>query len=65
MGGGHVGCEFAQIYARFGTRAILVQRHSQLLPQEDADVVAELQRTFQAEGIELLLAEGAEVVHEQ
>ena len=56
VGGGYVGCEFAQMYARFGTSVTLVQRYGQLLPQEDAEVVAELQRVFQAEGIELALA---------
>jgi len=62
VGGGYVGCEFAQMYARFGTRVTLVQRHSQLLPQEDADVVAELQRVFQAEDVELVLKAEAERV---
>lgn len=65
VGGGYVGCEFAQMYARFGTRVTLVQWHSQLLPQEDADVVAELQRVFQAEGIELVLKAEAERVRSE
>lgn len=65
VGGGYVGCEFAQMYARFGTRVTLVQRHSQLLLQEDADVVAELQRVFQAEDIELVLKAEAERVRSE
>ncbi|MFZ5991111.1 MAG: dihydrolipoyl dehydrogenase family protein [Deinococcota bacterium] len=65
VGGGYVSCEFAQMYARFGTRVTLVQRHSQLLPQEDADVVAELHRVFQAEDIELVLKAEAERVRSE
>ena len=32
LGGGYVGCEFASMYALFGTKVILLQGRNQLLP---------------------------------
>jgi pyruvate/2-oxoglutarate dehydrogenase complex dihydrolipoamide dehydrogenase (E3) component len=60
LGGGYVGLEFGQAYRRFGSRVTIVERGAQLLAREDADVAAELERIFAAEGIEVLL--GTEVV---
>jgi len=55
VGGGYVGCEFAQMFRRFGSRVTLVQRGPHLLPGEDpaaADVIADV---FREEGIDLFL----------
>jgi len=54
VGGGYVGLEFAQAYRRFGSKVTIVQRSPQLLPNEDSDVVEELQRILSAEGIDIL-----------
>jgi dihydrolipoamide dehydrogenase len=54
VGGGFVGCEFAQMFARFGARVTLVQRASRLLPGEDPDVSTAVADAFAAEGIEVL-----------
>jgi pyruvate/2-oxoglutarate dehydrogenase complex dihydrolipoamide dehydrogenase (E3) component/uncharacterized membrane protein YdjX (TVP38/TMEM64 family) len=53
LGGGPIGCELAQCFARFGSRVVLVERAPRLLPREDADAAQELAEKFQAEGIEL------------
>jgi pyruvate/2-oxoglutarate dehydrogenase complex dihydrolipoamide dehydrogenase (E3) component len=42
LGGGYVGCEFASMFALFGTQVTLLQGPDQLLPREDSDVAAEV-----------------------
>lgn len=56
IGGGYVGLEFAQAYRRFGSRVTIIQRDSQLLSGEDADVVAEVHSFLADEGIDTLLS---------
>jgi len=55
LGGGYIGLEFGQMFQRFGSRVTVVHRSGQILPREDADVVAELQKALQAEGMRFLL----------
>lgn len=52
--GGYVGCEFAQVFARFGARVTVVQRGKRLLPSEDPDVSAVVEQAFRDEGIDVL-----------
>ena len=59
LGGGFVGLEFAQAYRRFGSRVTVITQGAQLLEREDPDVVAELQRILEGEGIEVLLSAAA------
>ncbi|KAL2414224.1 putative pyridine nucleotide-disulfide oxidoreductase RclA [Exophiala dermatitidis] len=61
LGGGAVGCEFAQMMRRFGARVSLVQRAQQLLPNEDPDVAAQMLKIFVDDGIEVYL--GAQTRH--
>ncbi len=51
IGAGAVGCEFASIFARFGTEATVVEVMSQLLPIEDDDISKEFTRIFKKKGI--------------
>ncbi|EXJ55142.1 hypothetical protein A1O7_08067 [Cladophialophora yegresii CBS 114405] len=55
IGGGVIGCEFAQMMRRFGAKVSLVQRGAQLLPREDTDVADEVRRIFVDAGIEVYL----------
>lgn len=55
LGGGYIGCEFAQMFRRFGSAVTIVQRGPHLLDREDPDVSQELEGVFRAEGIDLLL----------
>src|SRR6516225_619892 len=56
LGGGYVGLELAQAYRRFGSRVTIVQSGPQLMPREDPDVAAEMQRILSDEGIQILVA---------
>jgi pyruvate/2-oxoglutarate dehydrogenase complex dihydrolipoamide dehydrogenase (E3) component len=59
IGGGPIGCELAQAFARLGSTVSLVSDVARLLPKEDAGVAALLEKQFRSEGIELVL--GAKV----
>ncbi len=70
LGGGYIGLEFGQMFSRFGSRVTIIQSNSQIVPREDPEVAAELQRALEAEGIQFLLSarttqvrpQGSEVV---
>ncbi|MFZ2490216.1 MAG: dihydrolipoyl dehydrogenase [Thermoanaerobaculia bacterium] len=51
IGAGAVGCEFASIFSRFGTKTTIVEVMPQLLPIEDAEVAKEFTRIFKKKGI--------------
>lgn len=55
LGGGPIGCEMAQAFARLGSRVTLVQRSGQLLSVEDEDMAEVVQDRLRAEGIVLEL----------
>jgi dihydrolipoamide dehydrogenase len=54
IGAGAVGCEFADVFAAFGTQVTVVEVAKQLLPIEDDDVGAELAKAFKKRGITML-----------
>jgi len=60
LGGGYIGCEFAQMFRRFGSEVTVVGSRDRLLAQEEPDVSAALRGVFEAEGIRLEL--GAKAV---
>jgi len=53
IGGGTVGCEVAQAFARLGTKVRIIQRGSRVLEREDIEVSKLIEKTFQNEGIEV------------
>jgi len=53
LGGGPIGCEMAQAFARLGSRVVLVEMLPRILPREDEDVSARLAVRLTAEGVEL------------
>ena len=53
LGGGAVGVEFAQFFARFGVKVTLIQRSPQVLHEMDADAANELEKVFRREGLEV------------
>jgi mercuric reductase len=55
VGGGPVGLEFAQIFARFGSRVTVVNHGPQIAVRADREAAAELQAALEAEGIEIVL----------
>ena len=55
LGGGYVGLEFAQAFARFGSRVTVLERGPQLLPREDKDVADSLIDFLHLDGVDVRL----------
>lgn len=53
LGGGAIGLELAQVFARFGVRVSIVEAQPRLLPGEEPEVGALLAEVLAAEGIEV------------
>jgi dihydrolipoamide dehydrogenase len=51
VGGGVIGCEFASVFNRLGTRVTVVEMLDQLLPGEDKRTGRTLQQAFKKAGI--------------
>ena len=54
LGGGPIGCELAQVFARFGVRVTVVQHGDRLLPANEPEASALLADVFAHEGIQVL-----------
>jgi pyruvate/2-oxoglutarate dehydrogenase complex dihydrolipoamide dehydrogenase (E3) component len=54
IGTGAIGIEFAQIYARFGTRVTAIEVLPQIMPKEDGEVAEALAPALEQDGIRLL-----------
>ena len=55
LGGGYIGLEFGQMFVRFGSQVTVIQSAGQIVPREDPEIAAELQRALEAEKIRFLL----------
>jgi pyruvate/2-oxoglutarate dehydrogenase complex dihydrolipoamide dehydrogenase (E3) component len=53
LGGGAVGVELGQAFARLGSRVSIVEQAPQLLPGEDEDAARALEDALRAEGVEV------------
>ena len=53
LGGGPIGCELAQCFARFGSQVVQLQRGAALLKKEDPEFSRLLMERLQREGVEL------------
>jgi dihydrolipoamide dehydrogenase len=54
IGAGAVGCEFADVFNAFGTQVTVIEVLPALLPLEDAEVSAELARSFKKRKIDVV-----------
>jgi pyruvate/2-oxoglutarate dehydrogenase complex dihydrolipoamide dehydrogenase (E3) component len=54
LGGGAIGCEFAQVFARFGVRVTVVEAADRLVALDEPEASAVLEEAFAAEGIQVL-----------
>lgn len=53
VGGGATGCEFAHIYRTYGAEVTIVELLPRLIPNEDAEISAALERAFRRQGIQI------------
>ena len=54
IGAGPIGCELAQAFRRFGSEVWLLEALEQILPREDRDAAAIVERAIVGDGVELL-----------
>jgi pyruvate/2-oxoglutarate dehydrogenase complex dihydrolipoamide dehydrogenase (E3) component len=62
IGGGPIGCELAQAFARLGCAVTLVEALPRLLPRDDEEAAQIVARRLSAEGVTLRLGAGVERV---
>ena len=58
LGGGAIGCELAQAFARFGASVTVVEAQNRLLSFEEPEACALIERVFTAEGITVCMQRG-------
>lgn len=51
IGGGYIGCEFASIFAAFGSRVSVVEQLPQLLARSDRQAVREVEKALKEQGV--------------
>lgn len=59
VGGGNIGCEMAQAFARLGSQVTLLEATPRILPRDDASAALALADVFRKEGINIRF--GAEI----
>jgi pyruvate/2-oxoglutarate dehydrogenase complex dihydrolipoamide dehydrogenase (E3) component/uncharacterized membrane protein YdjX (TVP38/TMEM64 family) len=62
LGGGPIGCELSQAFARLGSEVSIVQRAPHLMPREDLEAQELVEQQFTEEGIALHLSSTAKEV---
>lgn len=60
MGGGAVGCELAQVHARFGVRTVLVEAGPQVAGKEETSIAELLAQVLRDDSVEVRLETKAE-----
>lgn len=51
LGAGPIGMEYAQIFARLGSKVTVIGKYDQILPKEDKELADALQKVLEAEGV--------------
>ncbi len=59
IGGGATGCELAYVWRTYGAEVTIVELLPRLIPNEDEEISAQLERSFRRQGIQILT--GAQV----
>ena len=65
LGGGYIGLEFGQMFRRYGSRVTVIHQGPQIVPREDPEITAELQKALEAEGLEFFLNARTEAVKQK
>jgi pyruvate/2-oxoglutarate dehydrogenase complex dihydrolipoamide dehydrogenase (E3) component len=55
LGGGFIGLEFGQMFARFGSRVTIVHRGEEIGANEEPEIAAELYKILEAEGLQFVM----------
>jgi len=63
LGGGPIGCELAQCFARLGSQVTVVEMLPRLMIREDPDISERVTRCFREEGIAVLVGHKAKSFH--
>ena len=58
VGGGAIGVEFAYIYKMYGVQVTIIEMLPRLVPSEDEDISAQLERAFKRHRIDFLTGAG-------
>ena len=54
VGAGAIGCEFADVYAAFGTQVTIIEVVDRILPLEDKDCSAVVEKSYRKRGMTIL-----------
>ncbi len=54
LGGGPIGCELAQSFARLGSQVVQVEMGARIMAREDEDVSAYARKALEADGVQVL-----------
>ncbi|HEX6042464.1 dihydrolipoyl dehydrogenase [Longimicrobium sp.] len=54
VGAGAIGCEFADVYAAFGTQVTIIEMADRVLPLEDRDCSAVVEKSYRKRGMNIL-----------
>ena len=54
VGAGAIGCEFADVYAAFGTKVTIIEVADRILPLEDRDCSAVVEKSYKKRGMNVL-----------
>src|SRR5690606_25890680 len=60
VGAGAIGCEFADVYAAFGTKVTIIEALDRVLPLEDRDCSAVVEKSYKKRGMEVYTGAGLE-----
>jgi pyruvate/2-oxoglutarate dehydrogenase complex dihydrolipoamide dehydrogenase (E3) component len=63
LGGGAIGIEFAQMFARFGSRVTVVEMLDEIINKEDADIITRMREVLAGERIEIYTGWAVKSVH--
>ncbi|HEU4455434.1 MAG TPA: dihydrolipoyl dehydrogenase [Longimicrobium sp.] len=56
VGAGAIGCEFADVFAAFGTKVTIIEALDRILPLEDKDCSAVVEKSYRKRGMEVYTA---------
>jgi pyruvate/2-oxoglutarate dehydrogenase complex dihydrolipoamide dehydrogenase (E3) component/uncharacterized membrane protein YdjX (TVP38/TMEM64 family) len=59
LGGGPIGCELAQCFARFGSKVTQVEMLPRIMAREDPEISEMVMKKFREEGVEVLVGHKA------